>query len=254
MIDLFDLYSSFKSYVNTSQGGWFRPKTDFEQACNDISNQLWEYYTGMGDKSQKIKDSLAPFLKSENVKVTSEKGAYGTFEFPENYGRFSSARIILIDDKCYPDPNVNGGKCNGIVTEEEKTELFYKNIKEREVTTVDNKRWAAAIDHDRKGPSMSNPLITQIEGKFKVAPRDISVLAVDYYEKPKKAVFNYQRVPGNPQTGAGDQIQYVKAGSESLPWPETMINEFLVRLGERYSYFTREQFWAQFNSQQKATA
>src|ERR1700749_4004720 len=87
MIDVYDLYQSFCSTYNLYLGGWFRPNTDFLQKCNDISKELWVKWTGEAEKSQEAKDNLLPFLVSKNM-IVSNKGVYGTFQPPKNYGRF----------------------------------------------------------------------------------------------------------------------------------------------------------------------
>lgn len=254
MISLFDLYNSFQSYVNTFQGGWFRPQTDFERACNDISNDLWEMWTRQAEKSQEYNDNLSPFLKSTNILVKAQNTYYGTFSPPDDYGRFASARIIVAGSTCLPAKEVNEGKCEGFSLEEEKTqklEDYYSKIKERLMEKIDNQRWGSVCEHRTKSPSLLNPKITQIEGKFKVAPRSVTVVVLDYYIRPKRAVFGYVVAPGNVQTGAGDQLIYQQNLSTPLEWPSTVVNEFLVRLGERYGFFTRDQFMAQMSTQQK---
>src|SRR5688500_13174275 len=111
MIDLFDLYESFQSYVNTFQGGWFRPQTDFTKRVNDISKELWVKWTREAEKSTEAKDNLLPFLKSKNL-IVSGSGPYGKLPTPKDYGRFSAARIIVDGEKTYPDKEVEQGKCD----------------------------------------------------------------------------------------------------------------------------------------------
>ena len=252
MIDLFELNQSLGSLVNTFQGGWFRPQTDFQRACNDISNELWNEQTNKAEKSEEVKANLIYFLKSENIIVAKEKSAYGRLEVPADYGRRSSLRLITDGVKCY--------KMDEISTDDEKMiEEYYDNLKEINIPVVDNAKWGSANKHLTKSPTLTNPLATQIgqesgkeiKGGFKISPRDISVVVLDYYVRPRDAVFAYTTTPGNVQTGAGDQIVYDKARSFPLQWPTTMVNEFLIRLGSRYGAFTRDQFMAQYSEQQK---
>lgn len=248
MIDLFDLYQSFLSYVNTFAGGWFRPQTDFEKACNDISNELWDMYTPLAEKDQAAKDKLVYFLTSKNVIVTSGSTFYGTVTPPPDYGRYASARIIVHKgDKCVPCADVDGGKCcNGeFKTQEEITDEYFDNIQEVKVENISNLRWGSVGGHKTKKPTLEKPKITQVDGVFKVAPRKVSVLVLDYYVRPRPAVFAYTVVPGNPQTGAGGQIVYNRNNSLPLQWPTTVVNDFLVRLGARFGLFTKDQFVTQ---------
>lgn len=251
MIDLYKLYLSFVSYVNTFQGGWFRPESDFQRACNDISMSMWNEWTAQAEKSKEVKDNLIYFLKSKNIKVDSGKGAYGIFSPPDDYGRSASARYITDGTNFIPSNDVDEGKCDGLETDEERAEDYYDNIQEVGIDVIDNKNWAAVNSHLTKKPTLQYPKMTQINGGFKVAPREISVVVFDYYIKPVDAVFGYTVTPGNLQTGAGDQIVYNKNTSRPLMWPTTLSNDFLIELGGRFGSFTRSEFMVQYSAQQK---
>lgn len=273
-IDAFDLFQSFQSYVNTYIGGWFRPQTDFIVAGNDISNDIWEIKTKQAEKSQEGIDDLGVFLRSKNRLVQAQNSYYGIFVPPDDYGRFASARIILENGKCVACRQLEHdkkddkaqGQCDQTNTEtqEQINADYYDRICERQIDKIDNQRWGAVCQHLTKAPTLDNPKLTQIgqsvPGKnsttvqqisFKVAPRTVSVVVLDYYIRPTPATFVYDKVPGDPQTGAGDQIIYKRSQSTPFQWPSTMINEFLIRLGERYGLFTRDQFVAQTSTQQK---
>lgn len=252
MIDLFDLYNSFKSVANVYQGGWWRIQTDFTQAANDISNELWEKWTREAEKSQEAKDNLFPFLVSKNL-IVNNKGTYGTFQPPKDYGRFASARIIVLKDNCVPCQEVDNGKCsNGdFKSDTEITEDYYDGIKQFDVDMIDDQKWGAVNAHLKKCPTLEKPKMRQIDNGFQVAPRKVSVVVLDYYTRPKVATFVYTKTPGNVQTGAGDEIQYDKNNSQPLQWPSTIVNEFLIRLGERFGLFTRDVFMTQVNMQKK---
>lgn len=252
MIDSFDLWLSFQSSVNTFQGGWFRPQTDFIQACNDLSKELWVKKTREAEKSQEAKDDLFPFLKSKNY-IVSNSGVYGKFKPDEDYGRFAAARVIVSGINCFPSLSINEGKCsNGdFKTEIDLTEEFYDTVKQYDVELIDDNKWGSVNKHKTKGPTLLNPKMRQIDGGFQVAPRLVSVIVLDYYREPKGATFKYRNAPGNVQTGAGDQIIYDKDNSQPLEWPFNMRDEFLIGLGKRYGVFTRDQFVTQVNMQKQ---
>ena len=254
-IDIFDLYRDLGSRVNLQQGGWFRPNTDFLNSCNVISNDFWEDYTNRAEKSQEVKDDLFPFLQSKNM-IVDNKGIYGTFKPPDTYGRFATARIIVSGNQCVPCKEVDEGKCsNGdFKTSEELAEDYYDSIEQFNVDMIDTNKWGAMNEHLTKGPTLKKPKIRQIDGKFQVAPRKVSVVVLDYYVKPTNATFVYSISPGNVQTGAGDQLIYNKKNSTPLEWPATMRGQFLDRLEKIYSQFTRDQVLAQLNNQPKKTA
>lgn len=249
MIDLFDLYKRFCSDVNTFQGGLFRPERDFEQNVNTISQDTWNEWTVQAEKTQEIDDGLAPFLKIINVIVASTRGNYGLALYPKDYGRYSAARILLHQESCLCDDGKDtyeDGYCSkkGIAETElqkqVKLEAYKDGIVEQQFYKVESSKWASLLTHEKKCPTLENPALTQFEGGFKVAPRQVSVVVLDYYIKPKYAKFAYTIAPGNLQVGSGDYIIYDQANSGKLEWPETMIPFFIDKLREVYSRFTRD--------------
>jgi hypothetical protein len=252
MIDPFDLWNSFQSTVNTFQGGWFRPQTDFIQKGNDLSKQFWNKYRKEAEKSQDARDKMLPFIKTKNFIVTN-KGIYGRFTPDPDYGGFSAARIRIYEEKCLPDPKAEYGKGvdkNNFITEAERTEEYYDNVQESDVTLIDDIKWGAAIKHKTKKPSFEKPKMRQVDGGFEVLPRSVTVIVLDYYRQPKTATFPYTTSPGDEQTGAGDDIIY-GTGGQPFEWPFNMRDEFLIGLGEAYGVFTREQFLTQYNMQKQ---
>lgn len=251
MIDMFDLYKSFRSYVNTYVGGWYRPQTDFTQACVDINTKLFVKWTGEAEKSQEAKDNLSPFLLSTNITL-NQKGPYATGVFPKDYSRFGTARIIVSEDQVV-DPTK---------TQDQVTSAYFDSLKQIQVEMVDDKKWGAVNAHLTKGPTLCNPKMRQIistnkdnsVNNFQVAPRSVSVIVLDYYRQPKIPTFVYTTSVPNLQTGEGDEIVYNKTGSQPLEWPENVRNEFLIELGSRYGLFSRDQFVSQVTAQQKQTA
>src|SRR5574338_359651 len=138
-INMFSLWKSFMTAVNTAQGGFYRPQTDFQQKVNDISREMWVEWTNETEKSQEARDNLIYFLKSENIKVSQANANYGTFSPPKDYGRLASIRIVVTpDSKTVPDKNVNNGKCDGIESQEEINEKYYSELSEVAVQRIDN--------------------------------------------------------------------------------------------------------------------
>ena len=253
MLSLFTIWQSFQSLVNTAQNSFFRPYTDFQQSVNDISKELWDQWTSSSEKNQQVRDYLAPFLKSKNIMVQPRNSYYGVVLYPKDYGRYASAAVWSIRNQCVPCPDVDNGKCKGYKTQEEVNEEYYRNIEERQVDLIDEQRWKACLTHLTKMPTIQAPKITQIDGGWKVAPKDVSIIVLDYYKVPAEGTFLYTVEPGNPQTGSGDYIIF-NTSSVSLEWPETVLNYFLWKLAKRYGVFIGNQFLAQFSEQQKMTA
>ena len=249
MIDLFDLYNRFCSDNNTFQGGFVRPERDFERLVNSISQEIWNEWTAQAEKTQEIDDNLAVFLKPVNIIVGAASGNFGIAQYPKDYGRYSVARVLMHKGECYCDTSKDSyenGECSKKGTAEtdiekqQRIEKYKDGISEVLCTKVESSRWASMLVHKTKCPTVENPGITQFEGGFKVAPRQVSVVVLDYYVKPKYAKFIFTISPGNPQTGAGDLMIYNEPASGKLEWPDTMIPFFLDKLREAYARYTRD--------------
>ncbi len=254
MIDSFDLYNDFRTWVNTQQGGFFSPQTIFIKVANIASLKLWNKYTAVAEKSQEIKDNLFPFLIGKNIIVDKRNSFYGIFEPPPDYGRFATAKILVAENnKTLPDKNIDEGKCcNGDFDAEQMAEDYYNSVIESEVQMIDNQRWSACLEHLTKFPTYAKPKMTQVNSSFKVAPRGVGVIVLNYYKQPKEATFIYTQAPGNLNTGAGGQIIYDKSLSTPFEWPVTVKNDLLDFIKDTYISYTRDPLLQQITSAQKA--
>ena len=250
MIDIFDLYNKFCADNNTFQGGFVRPERDFENIVNTISFETWNEWTAQAEKSQETNDNLRPFLISVNIIVTPSAGNYGIAAYPKDkdkeYARYSVARVLSHNDDCVCDfdkDTYQEGECKERETAEAKearVEKYKDGITERLCVKVESSKWSSMLEHKTKCPTFENPGITQFDKGFKVAPRKVSVIVLDYYKKPVSGKFSYTIAAGNPQTGAGDYLVYDKNNSIPLEWPETMIPYFIDKLRESYARYTRD--------------
>lgn len=250
--------------MNTSQNGFWRPEMDFERSVNDASILLWNRKIDQAEKEQRIVDDLRPFLISKNIIVKNLNSFYGTINTPSEkdspknpeYGRYASARLLLAGNACVPCADVDEGKCcNGdFKTDEELAEDYYNTVCEVQIEKIDNQRWPSVLKHLTKRPTLQKPKLTQINNQFQVAPRQVSVVILNYYVKPKYATFRYTLTPANLQNGSGDVIVYNKAASQPLEWPETVKPEFLEILKDAYTLYTRDSQGAQITNIQKQPA
>lgn len=260
MIDLFDLYNRFCTDNNTFQGGFFRPERDFERAANTVSQDIWNEWTALAEKTQEIDDNLAVFLKSINIIVVPTNKNEGLAPYPKVYGRYSAARVIQHKDQCLCDEGkdtfengeckseaVTGSEAYIDLKTQERIEKYKDGITEQQLYKVESSKWASLLNHKTKCPTFEDPALTQYDKGFKVAPRQVSVVVLDYYIEPKYAKFVYSNAPGNVQTGAGDYIIYNAQQSTKLEWPETMIPYFLEKLRDVYARYTRDPNLFQMN-------
>jgi hypothetical protein len=263
-IDAYDIYQDFCAEANTFQGGFIPPETVFTRYLNIISKDLWVEGCNNSEKSQEWRDRMMPFLVSKNIITQRGMSYYSICDIKkdcQDYARLFKASIITVgqnDVVTIPSTEVDGGKCYDgkkkeliSVTKPKISQSEYLNsIKEVEIDNIDLQRWDSCLNHvfADKRPSLSAPKMVQVDGVFRVAPRDVSVVVLYYYKLPKEATFLYTRAAPNLQTGAGGQIIYNKSGSQPLEWSAEMKNEFLIRLGEKYGVYTRDQFISQHST------
>lgn len=259
MIGTFTLWQRFCSDNNVFQGGMFRPERDFEASINSISQEAFANFTAQDEKTQQIDDWLAPFADTVNVIVTSTSGNWGLAGYPKDkdgkllYGAWKAARSLQHKDQCLCEEGHSTYKDGACVDKEtefqklQRVERYKDGIIERPITKVESSHWGACLEHETKCPTFESPKLTQFKDGFKVAPRQVSVIVLDYYKIPKKAKFAYTQAPGNPQTGAGDYLIFDATNSSDLEWPESMIPYFLDKLQEIYAKFTRDSQLFQMN-------
>jgi len=254
-IDANDLYNNFISTVNTFQGGWYPPASVFINSANDVSFEMWDAKTEEAENNEKNQDDLYPFLRTKNCIVSNSNQHYGLFDDPADYGQYSSASIVVYQNKTVGYEGIECVPCNNKKIDEQEhyelVERYLNGIVEHDVKKISNSKWSNCLSSLTKAPTLSEPKITKTSKGFKVAPRNVSVILLNYYKEPTKATYVYRSVSGNPQTGSGDQIVYDANASIPFEWNTNLINEFLWRLGERFGVFTKDQFIAQFSNQMK---
>jgi hypothetical protein len=116
---------------------------------------------------------------------------------------------------------------------------------------IDNQRWSAVLQHLRKKPTFEKPKMTEINGGFQIAPREVGVVVLNYYTEPKDAVFAYTQAPGNLQTGSGGAIVYDQNNSVPFQWSKNVKVDLLEAIKDTYIAFTRDGLFQQINSAQK---
>jgi hypothetical protein len=229
---------------------------DFERQVNDISLDFWNKWTEQADKSNEIQDELSPFRRSVNLIVNAGQSGFGTMSYPVDYGRYSSARILVAGEETFPDEELDTCNCEGASIDPNerqesdfeklsRLEKFKDKITEYPINKIPNGKWGGALQHKTKKPTLEKPLITQYDKSFKVAPRNVSVIVLDYYVMPKPSLFAYTISPGNTITGQGDTIIYNKEKSVPLQWNESMIPRFISELKLKYGVVTRDPFMVQ---------
>lgn len=246
-IDSFVLWTSFNGLVNSFQGGFYPPVTVFMPAVNAVSREMWKEKTKIAQNNTSVQEELKPFKQSKNCIVSGNNSMFGTFKEPTDYGYFLDAGYMLYDGKMVGVSD-SGTCCDNEddVEKYERVERYLNSIERISVSKIDTTKWNACLSSTTKKPTLQKPRITQDGNKFLVSPRGVSLIVMDYYVEPTDAVFAYTIATPNVQTGSGDQIIYVKKDSTPLQWSETLINEFLWRLAERFGVTTKSIFLTQY--------
>lgn len=246
--DLFDLYQKLISLVNTAQGGLIRPQVNFENWMATINTELFRDLFSNYEKCQQLNDEYKlPFLKTLNVVVTPVAGVpYDVIPYPANYEYLSSVRFLMRKSGVFC-PAAN---CNFLKTESDgksKTiEWLDDDVKELRalaegqestetpIQPIDNQKFGAALKHLTKSPTLENPIITQFDGGFKIAPKGIGIIVMDYLRTPTRPVFAYS-------VGPSDTVIYNLGASTQMDWSGIVENEILSRASMKYGLYTREQ-------------
>lgn len=225
---MWQLWLDLKSNTNTKQGGHLRLR-DFNSWVNQISLQLFNEKFQAWEKDQMVVDDLSrPFLESNPYPTNKTLLNHSILDYPKNYAYFSSARIFKT-----PDEKVVKGceeECKE-GEEQEPKESVLANVCEVNATKVDNARWGSVCSNTIVPPTLNRVFITQYEKGFKVAPKEVGYITLDYLRFPKKAELAF--LPGANQV-------YDPSKTVDLEWSDTVRNEFLARLEVAYYTFIRE--------------
>lgn len=232
MILIDDLYNAVNGEVNTSQSGFVQPNL-FDLMCWKVSMKLFKKKCREAERSQEITDDIALFLKSVNIMVTVPNGSnYGRISYPANYGYFMSARIY-VDDKAATCPCPNSESDDTICGKwGDKNAQSNIVLSEVPMGKIDNSRWSGILDHSRLKPTLESPKMTQYADGFKVAPKQVSIMTLDYYRLPVRSKWNYIAV--------GDYFQFTPIGSVDLDWTADMFGEFVDSLKILYMLCLRD--------------
>jgi len=234
-IPVCQLWEDFKSRENTWQGGHVRPAS-FVSWLHEVQIEMQNELIKSLGNNQTVTDNLRSHSKSVQIPV-KQFITGGVIPYPKDYRRILSLRYFTKKQNgtgymCSDLPLMDKeGNCKPL-TEEEKAEA--KNTEElceNSIEIVDNQRWGSICEHELIGPSMEFPYATQLDSGFKILPKKIGYVVLDYIAIPERPVFKFSR-------DARHNITCLPA-STSIKWGEEMIPEIMARLKIRYSAFTR---------------
>lgn len=246
LIDVFDTWQKIMSEVNVQQGGQIRPQIDFQNWYNAINLEIFHEKAAKIQLGQQNSDELLlPFLKTVIIPVAIQSGMpWDLVSYPADYEYFSSMRVLRAKDvdTCMnnrdksPEILLATGKSLRY-TDPDYAAMLQKyagnDMTEGIVYLADNQRWESVLSHVTKGPTYQKPKATQYSGGYKIAPKGIQAVILDYLRTPRSAVFAYT-------IGDGDIVQYNSGGSTQLEWSNVIQNEFLTRLKKKYGVYVQD--------------
>jgi hypothetical protein len=188
-------------------------------------------------QNQKLDDDISTFHRSVNLPVETPEGLnYGLIRFPSDYTYFWQLRAFfqgtidkLVSCGCPSSDNSACDAKTNLVQPAVPIELI-PIVKEINIEKVDAGRWASVLNHRTKFPSLNKPYATEFDGGFKVAPRNLNFVTLDYYVLPKKAKFGYDII-NNATTGV-PYYQYNESLSTQIEWNSQVQNELLAGVME----------------------
>jgi hypothetical protein len=234
MISIKDLYTEIQGRVNSHQNGHLKP-SDFENWVHESQMELFNDLVQLFQKTQQISDLITPFLTTEKIPITSQKGTfYDIVQTPKEYENFATARVIKskLSEK-------NDGECQQLKDLDE-IELIQKE-KEKQLISipidlVDNDRFDSIHKHPRKGASADKPKMTQFTGGFKILPKSTFLfIEIDFFKSPIKPKYNFTVInPGSEN----EYKQFNPIGSQDINWTEKAKPQIIPKIIEKFAIFT----------------
>lgn len=252
-MDLFDLYLTACADNNTQQSGHFRPQLEYQAWLKAISMELFNGRFDSAENNQRNDDQFDHAFKvSINAIVTDVPGKnYDQVAVPTNYGYFAAMRAFkntsggfgcLFKDKDILRPDGTCGSYDDPDFVEIRARFKSAMDKEKNLRKIPTDKWGSALDHKLKKVSFDRPIMTQIDGGFRISPKGLGIVLLDYYRYPVDPYFAY--------TQAGDNgLVYDLANSIQLDWPASMEPQFLAAIKKRFASKT-----SQDNKYQQAMA
>lgn len=243
MIHIFDLYESFLAHANTYQGGHVKPQREFINWVRDVSLSFFSAGCQEFEKTKVISDRMSPFLKTKPLQLETEGNpGFDLAVFPEDYAYFATARHFSRDGAFVVEPDqdllcYDGKQCkckDKVGASQWVSSITADTIKEKTIDKVDNDRWGSLLDHRILRPSIDKPKMTQYSSGFKVSPKGLGIIVLDYFRLPEDPKMNYIIT----NSGTEDEyMQFVEQGSQHLPWPKDMMADFIPALILKYQAF-----------------
>lgn len=238
-INNYDTWLAIQQLVNVQQNGQIPPSV-FNTWYNEVNLGLFKKFAEEFSTNQVMNDLLSPFQKRVNILVGNVMGQnWGLANYPLDYEYFISSSILRQkeEDTCFLSsdfPVIDGNGKSKKYTDPDFSQMKVNyagaNIEENQLNLIDSQRWASCLTHPTKGPTWTDPKMTQFSGGFRVSPKGITSMVLAYLSTPVQSVFNYT-------ISADDIAIYVPGTSVQLQWSVQALPFFLVELQKKYAAY-----------------
>lgn len=231
------MWQNTMSLGNVQQGGQIRPVSDFQLWYNEVNVQLFHEKACKFQLGQQVTDELNPFHVTVIIPLSPVSGRnYAVAVLPADYEYLIDVRVIRQKDEYACGsleklPIIDQGGNAVKYTDPDYAAMAQQyagmGLVEETVNVVDSQRWGACLTHPTKGPTWDNPKGSQDGTGFKIAPKNVQAIVLDYFRTPKSAIFGYSIV--------NDVVIYDPTTSDQLEWTNVIKNDFLVELVKKYA-------------------
>lgn len=238
-INNYDTWLALLQLVNVQQNGQIPPSV-FNKWYNEANRQLFMELAKQFQTNQVGADLLSPFLSIKLVPITPQMGQnWGLAAYPADYEYFVNAMVLTQqqEDECFSDsnlPNIDQDGKSKRYTDPDLAKMAQNyagaNIVEQQLQLIDAQRWSACLTHKTKGPTLTNPKMTQFNSGFKVAPKGGVSILLQYFHTPAESVFS-----GTVSTD--DIFIYNPLASTQLEWSSQVLPKFLAILQKKYAAY-----------------
>jgi hypothetical protein len=241
-INNYKTWIALMQLVNVQQNGQIPPSV-FNTWYNEVNSWYFNHLAERYQLSQIISDYLAPFTKRCNIVGVPQTGQnWVLFKKPSDFEFFLNAAILRQKEErtCFFNkdlPLIDGNGNSTAYTDPDIAAMQIAfagaNVEEKIINMVDTSRWPACLNHLTKGPTWSDPKMTQYDKGYIVSPKGIPSIVVTYLKTPTQSVFAYT-------INASDIAQYDPSGSTQLDWSDQVTPIFLAKLVTKYGLYIND--------------
>lgn len=242
VINNYQTWLALLQRVNVQQNGQIPPSV-FNTWYNEVNKAVFKEYAEQYQLNQVMSDLLSPFVKVAYLPVTIQVGMnWGLVTYPADYQYFVGASILTQkqEELCFSNntlPIIDGTGKSKKYTDPDYAQMAINyagaNIEEGQVQLIDNQRWPSCLTHYTKGATLKDPKATQYMAGFKVAPKGVVSVVLNYLTTPVDSIFAYD-------ISDQDIPIYLPNSSTQLQWSDQVMPIFIAHLVMKYGAYIND--------------